>query len=208
MTKLQFLSYIPTAEIHWVGNKGWKRLSKNQEYSSSTPTCSFLSDFLIVSIYALDYFLWYLNGSFTRARSPGLIGMERKLTFIPAPKPCSSFHPQELFSKSYPRVRTHTLGSQSQKLSFLLFLGPQQGHGHSPRIPIRARLWNVEATWLVFSNQPMFLSLAPLLSRISCLLPLVFSTSEGTVSGLMEWPTENSEEAFRQTADYKTPLNS
>lgn len=139
MTKLQFLSYIPTAEIHWVGNKGWKRLSKNQGYSSSTPTCSFLPDFLIVSIYALDYFLWYLNGSFTGARNLGLIGLERKLTFIPAPKPCSSFHAQELFSKSYPRVRTHTLGSQSQKLSFLLFLGPRQGHGHSPSLPIGAR---------------------------------------------------------------------
>lgn len=140
MTKLQLLSYIPTAEFHWVGNKGWKRLSKSQAYSSSTPTCSFLSDSLIVGIYVLNYFLWYLNGSFIRARNPGLMGVEIKLTFIPAPKPCTSFHPQELFSKSYPRVRTHTHPrSQSQKLSFLLFLGPQQDHVHSPSMPTGAR---------------------------------------------------------------------
>lgn len=96
---------------------------------------------------------------------PGHMGMEVKRTFVLAQEPCSSFYPQWLSGMSYCRVHTQSLGSQSKKLHFLLFPGPQQGHVHSPSIPIGVGTLEHGATWQAFSNQLMFLSPASLLSH-------------------------------------------
>jgi hypothetical protein len=44
------------------------------------------SDFLIMNIYALNYSLWYLNGSAIKANKPRINGNESKANICPGPK--------------------------------------------------------------------------------------------------------------------------